>query len=79
MMWAWNGSGWGLLWMILSMIVFWGALVAIVTMVLRSGDGRRTEGREADATELLRRRFADGEIPKEEYQERLHVLQETRR
>jgi putative membrane protein len=79
MMWAWNDSGWGLFWMLLTMIVFWGTLAAIITMVLRSNN-RQTPGRnEIDATEALRRRFADGEISEEEYKERLRVLDESRR
>jgi len=80
MMYGWNGNGWGIFWMILSMVVFWGALVAVVVLLVRPGDrGSKTGGRGEDAAELLRRRFAAGEIPKEEYQERLRILDETRR
>lgn len=73
MMWAWDNSGWGLFWMVLTMVVFWGALVAIIATVLRSPD-RRGSGESSDALEILRRRFASGEIDEEEYRERLRAL-----
>jgi putative membrane protein len=80
----WNGWGW--LWMGLMMILFWGGLIVLVTLLLRGGgfSGRRsqtggplTSG--PDATEILRARFARGEISEEEYRKSLTVLDETRR
>lgn len=78
MMYGWNASGWGVLWMIVAMVIFWGALVSIVFLLVRS-DGRGRSDSEPNAAEILRRRFANGEIPKEEYQDRLKILGETRR
>lgn len=70
---VWNGSGWGVLWMVLSMAVFWGALAALVVALLRGSD-KPGKTPEPDANEMLRRRFASGEISKEEFEERLGVL-----
>lgn len=69
----WNGSGWGAFWMILAMAAFWGLLVAAVVMLVRPGD-RDRKASEPDAIEVLRRRFAEGQISKEEFEERLAVL-----
>lgn len=69
----WNG-GWGVFWMVLSMVAFWGLLVAVVVMLVRPGDRGEKPSREPDAIELLRRRFAEGQISKEEFEERLGVL-----
>jgi uncharacterized membrane protein len=78
MMFGWDGSGLGVFGMVLTMVVFWGALGAIAFFLVRSSD-RGREVREPDATEVLRGRFANGEIPKDDYQDRLKVLRETRR
>ena len=70
----WNGSGWGAFWMILSMVAFWGLLVAVVVMLVRPGDRGEKTSPKPDAIELLRRRFAEGQISREEFEERLAVL-----
>jgi uncharacterized membrane protein len=77
-MYDWNGGGLGIFWMILMMVAFWGALGAIAFFLIRPSD-RGRDVRKPDAAEVLRGRFANGEIPKDEYQDRLKVLQETRR
>jgi putative membrane protein len=77
MMWGWNCSGWGIFWMVLSMVLFWGGLIAIVVVLLRSGDDRRWRADPGSAIEDLRRRFAQGEITEDEYRQRLEVLRQT--
>ena len=55
-----GGMGWGgLVVMTLSMIVFWGGLIAIVVLLLRRHDGT--------ATRILEERLAKGEINADEF------------
>lgn len=74
MMW-WNGddwNGWAWLAMSLSMIVFWGMLIVGVVLVVRHSRAD-APGRE-DPEDILRARFARGEIDAEEYQRRQDLL-----
>jgi len=61
-----NGMGW---WMVLGsvwFVIFWGALIWLVlTIVNRAGTGGRPP--EDSLLEILRRRYARGEISKEEF------------
>ncbi len=77
-MWGWSHTGWGLVWMMIFMTAFWGAFVALVVALVRSGDRKASGDQTVDAAEVLRRRFASGEIREEEYRERLHVLEGSR-
>lgn len=79
MMQGWDLNGWDIFWMSLMMLVFWGGLVAIVVVLVRSGRDRDVEEDGEDATDVLRRRYADGEISREEFDEKRHVLETTRR
>ena len=74
------GFGWWLV-MMLGMLVFWGAVIALVVWVLR---GSATPSRvapasasELSAREILDRRLADGSIDVEEYERRLEALHPT--
>jgi len=65
-------SAWGWVGMILTMIVFWGLVVAGVMWLLRdTGTGDRRAMR---PEELLSERFARGEIDEVEYRDRLATL-----
>lgn len=79
MMDGWNASGWNIVWMSLMMLVFWGGLAAIVVLLVRSGRDRDVKKDGEDATDVLRRRYAAGEISREEFDEKRHVLETTRR
>lgn len=80
----WNGSmgGWGYVLMVISFVLFWGAVIAAVVLLARAlGPGNR--GRNAGAgpgsgpgyaEDLLAERFARGEIDETEYTSRLNVL-----
>lgn len=76
----WAGSGWwasgwsvlGLLW-IAVFLLFWAGLIAILIWAVRASSGRR---RTTDATEILRRRLAAGEISREEYEWIQRLLRE---
>ena len=79
MMWGWGGYGgygapWG--WIGSSiMIIFWIAIVVGVVFLVRYLVRRgRTSGGEDSALEILRRRYANGEISKEEYEEKRRDL-----
>lgn len=64
-------SSWGWVGMILTMLAFWGLVVAaVVWLVGATGTGRRPPGPE----DLLAERFARGEIDDVEYRDRLAAL-----
>ena len=79
----WNGGGWGWgAWFAMGfmMLVFWGAIVAIVIVAIRSW-GHRPEGppaggasSEDEALRVLDTRFARGDIDAEEYTSRRDLL-----
>ena len=78
MHWGWDGGGW--LMMGIGMLVWVIVLVAVVWLVVRAvstADLRQTHGRgeHDEALDLLRRRFASGEIDAEEFEQRLALLQ----
>jgi putative membrane protein len=59
----------------LTMIVFLVVAVLIVTWVVRAlGSGRQSSTRERSALDILRERFARGEIDRREYEERKQLL-----
>ena len=63
----WGNNGWGAGdWVAMSamMIMFWGAVIALVVWVVRSG---RSEKQVSRADTLLAERFARGEINVEEF------------
>ena len=60
--------------MMLGMVFFWGAIIVGIVWLARGGfDGRREERRETP-TEILDRRFAEGTITAEDYNERRKVI-----
>lgn len=78
MHWGWDGGGW--LMMGIGMLFWVLILVAAVWLVVRTvnaADRRQPDGRgeRDEALELLRRRFANGEIDAEEFERRLALLQ----
>ena len=69
MMW-WDGGHW--YWGVTMMIVFWGAIVAIVYLAFR---GRANHEHRASARELLDERLAKGELSEEEYERKRAALE----
>ncbi|MEE9285963.1 MAG: SHOCT domain-containing protein [Dehalococcoidia bacterium] len=66
---------WGSPWMWLMpvfMVVFWGLVIWAVVTVVRgfSQPGGLMSGQKDSALEILKRRYARGEIGKEEYEEK---------
>jgi putative membrane protein len=79
MMYWGNGiGGWGYVLMTVSMLLFWGLLIAGVVLLVRyvGGDRRQPPSPTAgpDPRSLLAERFARGEINEDDYRQRLKVL-----
>lgn len=78
MHWGWDAGGW--LMVGIGMLFWLLVLVAVVWIVVRTitvADRRQADGRSErdEALDLLRRRFANGEIDAEEFEQRLTLLQ----
>ena len=71
MMFMWGAGG---LVMMLMMLVFWALIIAGVVVGLRWLIGQGHAGRRDDAMEILRQRYARGEIDKQEFDARAHDL-----
>lgn len=81
--WEWmSHSGWGWGGMMvgggLMMLVFWGAIIFLIVMLVRGlggfGSARQPDQTRQSALEILRERFARGEIDRQEYEERQQIL-----
>ena len=86
------GGGWGffgIIWMLVPLLFFGGLVALIVWAVTQLGTGgHAASGRHAassagvhdqSAEEILRQRFARGEIDAEEYEQRRRILSEQHR
>lgn len=73
-----GGYGWGGLGMLM-MILFWALVIGLIVLLVRSfggaSGGRSGPREQADALDILRERYARGEIDREEYEERKSVLE----
>ena len=75
MMWYGGGVGWvGWLFMGLSMLVFWGAVILLAIWAVRSF-GRPAGARPSTALTILEERLARGEITPEEFTQRKQLIQ----
>lgn len=72
-MWYWGHGFWMLVWW----LVIAAAVVSVLWVMARLGSRRQDSAETAE--ELLRRRFATGEIEEEEYDRRLAALRQRRR
>jgi putative membrane protein len=71
MMWMWGAGG---LVMMLMMLVFWGLVIAGLVIGLRWLVGQGHPARRDEALEILRQRYARGEIDKQEFETRKRDL-----
>ena len=60
--------------MMLGMALFWGAIILGLVWLIRDGTERRQPDPEEAALTILDRRFAEGALSPEDYQERKGVL-----
>ena len=70
MMWGYY-DGWNWLWMAPMMILFWGAIIALAFLVIRSLGSRGNN----QPIDVLRRRLANGEITQDEFEKIRKALQ----
>ena len=77
-MWGHMGEyGWGCMW--LGMLLFWGLLIAGIVMLLRFSRGAGHCGRrerEKSALDIVKERYARGEIEREEFEQKKRDLAE---
>jgi len=67
--WHWgDGMGWWMLFGGLLWLAFWGSLIYLALALVRSRGEDREEPRSPDAAEIVRRRYARGEIDRDEYE-----------
>ena len=75
---SWNmHGGWGWAWMVpmmLMMLLFWGAIIFGIFWLVRESGQRRQTGPEETALTILDRRFAEGTLSPDDYQQRRNVL-----
>ena len=72
MMWRYGTDPVGWAWMGVMMLIFWGAIVALVVFAIRAF--RPDRGGDA-AMDILRHRLASGEISPEEFEKTKRALQ----
>jgi len=65
-------DGWSWLWMVAMMVLFWGGIFAIAVYAIRAFAGPRGTDQ---AMDVLRRRFASGEITPDEFEKMRKALQ----
>jgi len=63
----WGAWGFGMMFM---MVLFWGLVIVGVVLVIRWLLGQGKETRTDSAVEILRQRYARGEIDKDEFEAR---------
>ncbi len=70
--WAWHygmmGGGWGILMMMVSMVIFWGIIIGGIVLLVRYIFPQSGLKVSEDALEIIKRRYARGEIEKEEFE-----------
>jgi len=79
-MWAYmNGYGWaGMIFGMASMLLFWALLIAAVVVLAKHlwGSDKSADGRqERTAIDILKERYARGEIEREEFEQKKSDLQ----
>jgi putative membrane protein len=79
--WGWNHMGWGAGWGMgfggLFMILFWVAIIAAAVLLLKwlAGGSARFAPREKSALDILKERYARGEIGKDEFEQKKRDLE----
>ncbi len=67
-MWDWSaGMGWWMGFGVILMILFWGAVIALIVWVVKRFTGGTDSNRKNDPLDIARERYARGDISKEEF------------
>ena len=78
MMWGYDGFGYGGWGMGIGMLLFWGLIIAVIVLLVRGfgGSSKMDAPRlpEKTALDILRERYARGEIEKSEFEEKRRDL-----
>lgn len=72
MMWGYNGFGAG--GMGIGMLLFWGVIIALVVFLFSRLGGSRDSASRTTPLDILRERYAKGEINKTEFDEKRREL-----
>jgi putative membrane protein len=73
-----DGFGWGPGFGWIFMVLFWGLVIIGIVAITRwvfEGRSWKTEPRERTALDILKERYARGEIDREEFEQKRHDLQ----
>jgi putative membrane protein len=74
--WGWGYGIGGFIWSIVWMAIEIGLIVAAIYLIISLFRGTKNRNKERDAIEILKERYARGEISEEEYLERKKRLEE---
>ncbi len=78
---GWGNHGYGMGWFGgIFMILFWGLIIVGIVLVIRhfiTGQGSDSESAPRDPRQILKERYANGEIDTEEFEERLKNLEKN--
>ncbi|ADD02253.1 Protein of unknown function DUF2078, membrane [Thermoanaerobacter mathranii subsp. mathranii str. A3] len=74
--WGWGYGIGGFIWNIVWMAIEIGLIVAAIYLIVLLFRGTKNRNKEKDAIEILKERYARGEISEEEYLERKKRLEE---
>ncbi|MBT1280371.1 SHOCT domain-containing protein [Thermoanaerobacter sp. CM-CNRG TB177] len=74
--WGWGYGIGGFIWSIVWMAIEIGLIVAAIYLIVLLFRGTKNRNKEKDAIEILKERYARGEISEEEYLERKKRLEE---
>lgn len=74
-----DGSGWWTIVMMPFMLLFWAGIVFGIVWLVRGGSDGWRERRRETPSEILDRRFAEGAISAEDYNERREVIANSSR
>jgi putative membrane protein len=79
--WGMHGdvSGWWMIVMMPVMLLFWAGIVFGIVWIARGGLDTRREERRETPREILDRRFAEGAITEQDYNERREVIANSSR
>ena len=69
------GSGYGIFGGLMTLI-FWGVIIALIFFAVRWFSDNKTPTRASEALDILRERFAKGEIDEDEFKKRKSALED---